>query len=239
MQGRGLSSRARGEPSCAWGSCSHAPRRAGGLEPLERALGLRGPPLYNRMTGNLGYHTAHHSEHGLHWSKLPVLHTELAREIPATCSTAGRTSQDRLGVRPAGGGAEGEVATWEQPRRRHDPLAGRRRDRAARRFLVRDRRVLLEPRGHPSDLGRGWRVRDRGTHSRTAGRAHRRPDPLRCHRCGHDPVRLLRLRRRSQRAVRAWPPPPGPRTTTARPGSLYSRPPWPKISRTRRAPPAS
>jgi fatty acid desaturase len=42
-------------------------------------------PLYNRMTGNLGYHTAHHSKHGLHWSKLPVLHTELAREIPATC----------------------------------------------------------------------------------------------------------------------------------------------------------
>ena len=37
---------------------------------------------YNLMTGNLGYHTAHHSRHGLHWSKLPQLHAELARDIP-------------------------------------------------------------------------------------------------------------------------------------------------------------
>lgn len=42
-------------------------------------------PLYNRMTGNLGYHTAHHSKHGMHWSKLPELHAELARRIPASC----------------------------------------------------------------------------------------------------------------------------------------------------------
>jgi len=41
-------------------------------------------PAYNRMTGNLGYHTAHHRQHGLHWSKLPALHAELARDIPAT-----------------------------------------------------------------------------------------------------------------------------------------------------------
>jgi fatty acid desaturase len=38
---------------------------------------------YNLMTGNLGYHTAHHSRHGLHWSKLPELHAQLARDIPA------------------------------------------------------------------------------------------------------------------------------------------------------------
>lgn len=37
---------------------------------------------YNLMTGNLGYHTAHHTKHGLHWSKLPELHAELARDIP-------------------------------------------------------------------------------------------------------------------------------------------------------------
>ncbi|WNG22696.1 fatty acid desaturase [Cystobacter fuscus] len=37
---------------------------------------------YNLMTGNLGYHTAHHSRHGLHWSKLPELHAQLARDIP-------------------------------------------------------------------------------------------------------------------------------------------------------------
>ncbi|HSP80639.1 MAG TPA: fatty acid desaturase [Myxococcaceae bacterium] len=38
---------------------------------------------YNLMTGNLGYHTAHHTMHGLHWSKLPALHAELARDIPS------------------------------------------------------------------------------------------------------------------------------------------------------------
>ncbi len=37
---------------------------------------------YNLMTGTLGYHTAHHSRHGLHWSKLPELHAQLARHIP-------------------------------------------------------------------------------------------------------------------------------------------------------------
>lgn len=39
---------------------------------------------YNLMTGNLGYHTAHHTKHGLHWSKLPELHAQMARDIPAT-----------------------------------------------------------------------------------------------------------------------------------------------------------
>jgi fatty acid desaturase len=39
---------------------------------------------YNLMTGNLGYHTAHHSKQGLHWSKLPELHAKMARDIPPT-----------------------------------------------------------------------------------------------------------------------------------------------------------
>ncbi|WP_338867727.1 fatty acid desaturase [Myxococcus stipitatus] len=39
---------------------------------------------YNLMTGNLGYHTAHHVKHGLHWSQLPELHAQLAKDIPAT-----------------------------------------------------------------------------------------------------------------------------------------------------------
>ncbi|WIG95729.1 fatty acid desaturase [Myxococcus sp. SDU36] len=39
---------------------------------------------YNLMTGNLGYHTAHHAKHGLHWSQLPELHAKLAQDIPAT-----------------------------------------------------------------------------------------------------------------------------------------------------------
>jgi Fatty acid desaturase len=39
---------------------------------------------YNLVTGNLGYHTAHHTRHGLHWSKLPEFHAQLARDIPRT-----------------------------------------------------------------------------------------------------------------------------------------------------------
>jgi fatty acid desaturase len=37
---------------------------------------------YNVMTGNLGYHTAHHMKQGLHWSKLPEFHATIAHRIP-------------------------------------------------------------------------------------------------------------------------------------------------------------
>lgn len=40
---------------------------------------------YNLLTGNLGYHTAHHYKPGVHWSKLPALHAEIAHRIPADC----------------------------------------------------------------------------------------------------------------------------------------------------------
>ncbi|MEZ4754154.1 MAG: fatty acid desaturase [Bdellovibrionota bacterium] len=38
---------------------------------------------YNLLTGNLGFHTAHHWKQGVHWSKLPELHEEIKEKIPA------------------------------------------------------------------------------------------------------------------------------------------------------------
>lgn len=38
--------------------------------------------LYNYLTCNLGYHTAHHARPGLHWSQLEKLHDEIADRIP-------------------------------------------------------------------------------------------------------------------------------------------------------------
>ncbi|MEE9445204.1 MAG: fatty acid desaturase [Cocleimonas sp.] len=39
--------------------------------------------LFNILTGNLGYHTAHHHKMGVHWSRLPNLHETIADKIPA------------------------------------------------------------------------------------------------------------------------------------------------------------
>jgi fatty acid desaturase len=58
-----------------------------GLESEEPTHACRNiiDPLYNKMTGNLGYHTAHHLNQGLHWSKLPELHSEIEGQIPSQC----------------------------------------------------------------------------------------------------------------------------------------------------------
>ncbi len=37
---------------------------------------------YNALTGNLGFHTAHHKRPGLHWSLLPELHERIRHQIP-------------------------------------------------------------------------------------------------------------------------------------------------------------
>lgn len=39
--------------------------------------------FYNIITGNLGYHTAHHMKPGIHWSKLPEYHQSISDNIPA------------------------------------------------------------------------------------------------------------------------------------------------------------
>lgn len=36
---------------------------------------------YNLLTGNLGYHTAHHLKWNLHWSKLPEYHAQIESKI--------------------------------------------------------------------------------------------------------------------------------------------------------------
>lgn len=57
-------------------------------------------PFYNLMTGNLGYHTAHHVRHGIHWSKLPEYHASIEHLIPEHCySKVGfpYTAFDKLG----------------------------------------------------------------------------------------------------------------------------------------------
>lgn len=45
--------------------------------------------LYNLISWNLGYHTAHHMKPNVHWSRLPELHARLAPQIPAglTCDS--------------------------------------------------------------------------------------------------------------------------------------------------------
>ena len=40
-------------------------------------------PMFNLVTGNLGYHTAHHYKQGVHWSQLPALHEKIKHRIPA------------------------------------------------------------------------------------------------------------------------------------------------------------
>jgi fatty acid desaturase len=38
--------------------------------------------IYNRLSGNLGLHTAHHHRPGIHWSLLPQLHAQIEHRIP-------------------------------------------------------------------------------------------------------------------------------------------------------------
>lgn len=38
--------------------------------------------FYNLLTGNLGYHAAHHYRQGVHWSMLPQLHEQIKHQIP-------------------------------------------------------------------------------------------------------------------------------------------------------------
>ena len=45
-------------------------------------------PIFNMLTGNLGYHTAHHYKQGVHWSRLPELHDKIKDKIPSHLYTS-------------------------------------------------------------------------------------------------------------------------------------------------------
>ncbi len=45
-------------------------------------------PIFNMLTGNLGYHTAHHYKQGVHWSRLPELHEKIKDKIPSHLYTS-------------------------------------------------------------------------------------------------------------------------------------------------------
>jgi fatty acid desaturase len=48
----------------------------------------RSSRIYNLLSQNLGYHTAHHLRPGLHWSELPDFHRAIENEIPESLVNA-------------------------------------------------------------------------------------------------------------------------------------------------------
>lgn len=61
--------------------------------------------LYNLISWNLGYHTAHHLHPSVHWSKLPELHDSLAHRIPdeLVCDSVflSQCGKENVGPQPA------------------------------------------------------------------------------------------------------------------------------------------
>jgi len=65
-------------------TCWHTYSHHAGLETdncFEASYNIR-HRWYNIITGNLGYHTAHHLKQAVHWSKLPELHETIKDKIP-------------------------------------------------------------------------------------------------------------------------------------------------------------
>lgn len=81
--------------------------------------------LYNLISWNLGYHTAHHMKPSLHWSELPTFHEEIRQRIPTQliCNSIMLSACDRQpkaplmagrgGRAPAGGSLAGALNQHE------------------------------------------------------------------------------------------------------------------------------
>ncbi len=52
---------------------------------LEASRNITNSKSFNLLSGNLGYHTAHHMKFGIHWSKLPDYHNKIKDQIPDHC----------------------------------------------------------------------------------------------------------------------------------------------------------
>jgi len=74
---------------------------------------------YNILTGNLGYHTAHHVRPGVHWSQLPALHATIAHRVPADCYLSpgrpGNLQQRVVGPPPGMPFAPGTSTEGDEP----------------------------------------------------------------------------------------------------------------------------
>jgi fatty acid desaturase len=70
----------------AWATYSHHSSRSTDSHFVASTNVLQ--PLYNLVTGNLGYHTAHHYRPAVHWSKLRELHAKIEHQIPSDAYVA-------------------------------------------------------------------------------------------------------------------------------------------------------
>lgn len=66
----------------AWATYDHHAGLDETVDPFKASYNIM-DRWFNVLSGNLGYHTAHHYKQGMHWSELPGLHREISSNIPS------------------------------------------------------------------------------------------------------------------------------------------------------------